>query len=503
MNDVPVAISRTAPAVNGHAGIREVEALYIDMIASARHAIYIENQYFTAEKIGDALEARLGEAEGPEIIVVLRKLSHGWLEELTMESLRTRLIARLRQADKYDRLRVLYPFIEGLKEGTCIDVHSKTMIVDDHIGRNGSSNIANRSMGLDTECDLTIHSQGRDDVRNALRTLRANLLAEHLGATPEKVHDAIERGGSLRAAIEQLQQGARTLKVLEDVPASSDSLLNVASVADPEKPVALADLVKIFNPDADARPAVGTGPAWGRIAILTLVIAGFAALWQFSPLAELFNARQIVSWARRFGGLWWAPLVTVLAYTPAAVTMFPRSPITLFAVVAFGPWMGFVYAMLGVELSAWATYVVGQQLDRDTVRRVAGRKLNDMIQVLRRRGLLAVTALRLVPLAPFSVEGVVAGAVGVRLWHFMVGTAIGILPGTLAATIFGDQLQAALEDPATVNYWLIGIVLAVMTVATLLVRRWLINSASSANAAPSPASRRSDSKHGVGSASAI
>ena len=70
-------------------GVREVEALYLDMIAAARKSIYIENQYFTADKIGEALAARLREEDGPEVIVVLRELSHGWLEELTMQTLRT------------------------------------------------------------------------------------------------------------------------------------------------------------------------------------------------------------------------------------------------------------------------------------------------------------------------------------------------------------------------------------------------------------------------------
>ena len=58
---------------------------------------------------------------------MLRELSHGWLEELTMQTLRTRLIERLRAADVHGRLRVYYPFIDGLKSGTCIDVHSKMM----------------------------------------------------------------------------------------------------------------------------------------------------------------------------------------------------------------------------------------------------------------------------------------------------------------------------------------------------------------------------------------
>jgi uncharacterized membrane protein YdjX (TVP38/TMEM64 family) len=133
--------------------------------------------------------------------------------------------------------------------------------------------------------------------------------------------------------------------------------------------------------------------------------------------------------------------------------------------------------MLGIELSAWLTFIAGKRLDKDAVRRVAGAKLNDIIQVLRTRGLLAITALRLVPLAPFAVEGVVAGAIRVKLWHFMLGTAIGILPGTLASTVFGDQLQAAMEDPTKVNYWLIGAVLLFLGAATWWVRRWLVNSA--------------------------
>ena len=65
VRDVAVGISRTTPPVNGHDGVREVEALYLDMIAAARHSIYIENQYFTADKVGEALAARLGEPDGP------------------------------------------------------------------------------------------------------------------------------------------------------------------------------------------------------------------------------------------------------------------------------------------------------------------------------------------------------------------------------------------------------------------------------------------------------
>jgi phosphatidylserine/phosphatidylglycerophosphate/cardiolipin synthase-like enzyme/uncharacterized membrane protein YdjX (TVP38/TMEM64 family) len=474
VRDVQIAIARTYPPLNDAPGVHEVEALYLDMVAAARRTIYIENQYFTADKVGDALAARLAEPDGPEIILVLRELSHGWLEELTMQTLRTRLIEKLRAADRHSRLRILYPYVQGLKEGTCIDVHAKMMIVDDDVVRIGSANLANRSMGLDTECDLAIAAEGRAEVQAAIRQLRFELIAEHMGAQSSDVQAAVERSGSIAGAIELLRRPDRTLKELTSMPQVSAAVLNVASVADPERPVELTALMKIFNSDV---AGTKVGPMWTKIAMGLCVVLGLMALWKFTPLSQMLEPERVMRWARSVGNLWWAPLVTMLAYTPASFTMFPRPLITLFAVVAFGPWRGFVFAMLGIELAAWISFLAGRRLQRSAVRRVAGAKLNEIIQVLRRRGLLATTALRLVPLAPFAVEGVVAGAVRVRLRDFLIGTALGIAPGTLTSTVFGHQIEAAIEHPSQVNYWLIAAALALLACATLIVRRWLVRAA--------------------------
>ena len=475
LTHVQVAISRTVPAAGDRTGIREVEQLYLDMIATAKHRIYIENQYFTADSLGAALAQRLSEPDGPEVIFVLRQLSHGWLEELTMQTLRTRLLRQLHAADQHQRFRVFYPYIAGLEPKTCIDVHSKLMIIDETVVRIGSANLANRSMGLDTECDLTIDAAGNAEVSAEIERLRSTLLGEHLGVTPDRVAAAVVQHGSLRAAIDHLQQPDRTLKPLHDEAEVSDALLNIVSVADPERPVALNDLVRLFSPRLGADVAA-TGYRWGKVAAAVLLIGGLTALWQFTPLRQLLEPQRISQWARAFGDQPWAPLLVVLAYTPACIVMFPRTVITLFAVLAFGPWLGFLYAMLGVELAAWTSYVAGHFFDRGTVRRLAGPKLNRIIDVLRRRGLLAMTALRLVPLAPFAVEGLVAGAVRIKLWHFMLGTAIGMLPGTLAATVFGDQLQRAFQDRGSINYWLIAGAVSLVGVATWWVRRWLLAS---------------------------
>jgi phosphatidylserine/phosphatidylglycerophosphate/cardiolipin synthase-like enzyme/uncharacterized membrane protein YdjX (TVP38/TMEM64 family) len=516
LNDVEVGISRTSPAVNGDPGVREVEALYIDMIAAAKRSIYIENQYFTADKVGDALAARLDEPEGPEVILVLRELSHGWLEELTMQTLRKRLLQKLQDADKHKRLRVYYPFINGLKEGTCIDVHSKMIVVDDDVVRIGSANLANRSMGLDTECDLTIEASGRKDIQEQICGLRSLLLAEHLGFEIKEVSEAVASAGNLRDAIDQLHRDDRTLKQLTELPQVSDTLLNVISVADPEKPVGLADLALIFSSKntetslADDAVVAGrsdesfggpqspygsnksAGPSWGKLAGIVLVVMALTALWKFTPLSAYLEGNQIMRWAREAGQLWWVPILTVLAFTPASYVMFPRPLITLFAVIAYGPIWGFVIAMSGIQIAAWTSYVAGRRLDPATVRRMAGAKMDKILQVLRRRGLLAMTALRLVPLAPFAVEGVVAGAIRMRMWEFLLGTAIGILPGTLTSTVFGDQLSAWLDDPGRINYWALALVLVLLGGATWWVRRWLLSTAET-----------SSSRHGVSNARTV
>ena len=98
--------------------------------------------------------------------------------------------------------------------------------------------------------------------------------------------------------------------------------------------------------------------------------------------------------------------------------------------------------------------------------------MDEMTDVLRERGLAAVFAVRIIPVAPFAIEGMVAGRIPIKLWHFMLGTLLGMLPGTLTTTIFGDQIQTALEDPSRINWMLVGGVAAFFLVLAVVVKRW-------------------------------
>jgi phospholipase D1/2 len=215
-----------------------------------------------------------------------------------------------------------------------------------------------------------------------------------------------------------------------------------------------------------------TGPAWGKLALLALAIAGLAAFWRYTPLRDYLGPERVFDWAQSFGARWWAPLAVIAAYTPACFTMFPRLLITLFAVIAFEPTLGFTYAICGILLASLATYYAGRLLPEDTVRRLAGARIDEMSGALRKRGLAAVFAVRIVPVAPFAVVGMVAGRIPIKLWHFMLGTFLGMVPGTLTTAVFGDQIQAALEDPSQIDWTLVGGVVALFVVMTLYVKRW-------------------------------
>ena len=231
IRDRPVAIARTVPKQEGIDEIREIEQLYVDMIARAKHFIYADNQYFASRRIAEALAMRLTERDGPEVVIINPISADGWLQEAVMGSARAALFFALTHLDKFDRFQIYTPVTEG---GMPIYVHSKLMIVDDRILRVGSSNMNNRSMGLDSECDIALTSVD-DAVDPAIRNLREALMAEHLGTTTELVRDAFVRTGSLIGTVECLRGTGKTLVEFE--PGQwSDATLAIGSsgMLDPE-----------------------------------------------------------------------------------------------------------------------------------------------------------------------------------------------------------------------------------------------------------------------------
>ena len=208
--DIRVAIARTQPELNGEPPVQEIEKLYLDLIGTARRFVYAESQYFASRAIAEAIARRLAESEGPEFVIVNPRHADGWLEQTAMDTARARLFQALKQRDPHDRLRLYHPYTAA---GDPIYVHAKVLAVDDRFLRVGSSNFNNRSLGLDTECDVALAARTPEEA-GRIAAIRNGLIAEHLGTDSVTVAKTIA-DGSLIAAVEALRGTGRSLRPYE------------------------------------------------------------------------------------------------------------------------------------------------------------------------------------------------------------------------------------------------------------------------------------------------
>jgi phosphatidylserine/phosphatidylglycerophosphate/cardiolipin synthase-like enzyme/uncharacterized membrane protein YdjX (TVP38/TMEM64 family) len=470
VTDLDVAIARTDPGFISGKPVEEIRQLYVDAITSAEHTLYLENQYFSSSVLGATLEARLREAEGPEVVVVSRLTEEGWLEERTMGVLRARLHRRLQRADAHGRYRLLYPCIPGLVKPNLLNVHSKVLIADDELCSVGSANFNNRSMGFDTECNIAIEARGEERIRRAIAGLRNRLLAEHLVTDPAAVAaETARHGGSIVQAIEALKRPGRTLMPVNPaVSPEEDALLPAHAFIDPERPIDPEAMVYDFVPPEAHRPLADRVAGYAAALIL---LAALGAAWRWTPLREWIAIGAQVSAARDMAESAWAPLVVALVYGVSALIAFPISMVVVATGVVFGPLAGGFYAFGGAMLNAGVAYTLGWLVGRHNVRRLAGLKLNRITRRLARRGALAVALIRLLPIASYWKVNIVSGASYIRVRDFLIGTALGIVPPTALTVIFVDRAEAAIEDPGAVTFALLAGITAILVGGALLVWR--------------------------------
>jgi phospholipase D1/2 len=224
LRNIDVGVARTLPALAHRREVREVESLDLAAIAAARDLIYLENQYFAARGIAEAIATRLREPDGPEVVMVLPRSSESRLEQESMDSARELLFRNLKDADSYGRLGVYWP---TAGQGVSVYVHSKVLVIDSRLLRIGSSNFNNRSLGFDSECDIAIEARSsradHADVEAQVRSLRDRLVSEHLDVSVDTFRDEMQRQGSFVAAIEALRGTGRSLRALTDTMVAADA----------------------------------------------------------------------------------------------------------------------------------------------------------------------------------------------------------------------------------------------------------------------------------------
>lgn len=447
LTDVDVAIARTMPPSEREPGIRECEQLFLDSIAAAERSIYLESQYFTNDTLGAALAARLDEPDGPEVIAVVPKECHGWLEQQTMGALRGEVFRGLLASDRGRRLRIVYPAASRTQDVATF-VHSKVMIVDDRLVRIGSANVSRRSMGVDTECDVAAEAGADEPSRAGVRRIRDRLLGEHLGLTADAVAREVAARGSLCALVDAHAGADHTLLQVDLALAAPPPADVVREAADPAEPIGFGAGMTELIPPLDARADRGSVRLWlPAVALLltALVVARVLGRADALPARELLEAVPRMPDAFSIG---------VTAFLFAHFALIPLELVAVLAGVVAGGAFGMAIAVAGAWAAAAIGYAAGRVIGPTRLARWMSRRAYRSTRQLGARGILGVAVLRLTSIASGGSVHLVCGAARVPFATYLAGSIVGLTPVAIVLSGVGGLVRTAILEPG----WTHGLV---------------------------------------------
>lgn len=205
--------------------------------------------------------------------------------------------------------------------------------------------------------------------------------------------------------------------------------------------------------------------------ILLLVLAGIA--WRFTPLGEWLTADRVSTWISLFDNQAYRSAALTMLIVLATLLMVPLSAMTVVSALLLGPWLGFLVSLVAALISGTIAFMLGQAMGGELIERYSGSRVHDLSRRLSDRGVLTVAVLRLVPVAPYTVVNLVAGASHLDLGKFLAGSAIGLVLPLAALAWFSESLLDALTDPSPASITVLALALTVIGVGGWLLRRML------------------------------
>lgn len=235
--------------------------------------------------------------------------------------------------------------------------------------------------------------------------------------------------------------------------------------------------------DHAATPTRSAGGTATIARAVALAVFGVVAVlvWILVPLPSVEEVRAFVDGLGPLGGI-----ALALAYAAITLTPAPKNVLTIAAGLAFGFWQALLWVYLGALLGAEAAFWLSRRLGRDAVERYTGARVERFDDLVRRRGFVAIVGVRLVPILPFTAINYLAGLSAVRRRDYALGTAIGIVPGTVAYIAVGAfGLDAGWRAWAAIG-GLVALTLAGGAVALVRRRRGRDARAAAATASEHP-----------------
>ena len=456
--NVSCALARTIPFMDEVEPAQEVRTMLLDLINQAESFIYIENQFTTRQEIAEALNKRLKACPNLHVILVSSYEPKGKFECEAFWASRIEFKAILEKGIDPKRIRLTYSSIEDMQGRKAYKrIHSKVMTVDDKYLVIGSSNLSNRSMTLDTEIDVVLHGNSEHN-RQQILQVRNDLLAEHTGRKLEDMPALFDTDYPVDALMQgQIAHGYVLTEVRDEV-FTNHSVKNVfRSLSDPEEP-----LISLPTLDGAALPA--RNPRRRSIMIMlgiaVIAILGGLMFWASQSISWL-SSESINDFLEKSRGTYFALPTVLLVYVVGGILFFPVTVLSLAVAAIFGPIWGPIYGIMGALLSSAILFGIGKLSGNAGLRKIGGPKVEAVDEKLKKSGIVGVAAIRMLPIAPFSLVNLVAGISSIGIVQFLIGTFLGMFPPMIAKGLVGDSITQIFRNPSatSIGYLIAGIVL--------------------------------------------
>jgi len=163
---------------------------------------------------------------------------------------------------------------------------------------------------------------------------------------------------------------------------------------------------------------------------------------------------------------WWGPVVYVFIYTIRPLLLFPAIILTLAGGLAFGPWWGTLYVVVGGLLGACLCFVIARLLGQEKMKKYLGHfpQIEALDRQMDKNGFRTMLMMRVVPIFPYDPVSYLAGLSNIRFRDYTVATAIGMLPGAFAYNVLGHSMTDMLSP-----FFLMAVALVILVMFTPLV----------------------------------
>ena len=175
-----------------------------------------------------------------------------------------------------------------------------------------------------------------------------------------------------------------------------------------------------------------------KIISLAVIVAVGIGVFQFTGLGQYLKPETLRAYIQSFGKV--APAVYVILYCIGPVLFVPGAILSLAGGLAFGALWGTVLTVFGATIGATLAFFVARSLGRGFVERLLKGRFKLLDEAAGRHGLKVILFLRLIPLVPFNALDYAAGLSKISVRDYVLGTFIGIIPGTFAYVYLGSTL---------------------------------------------------------------